>query len=366
MKKILFAGLLILYFSSLASLLIAYAAPFISPQTIWIIGFFGLAYRYLLMVNLLFLFGWIIKRSKWAIVSLLVILLGWKSLANLYNACPQEDKPNHSIKVISYNVRNFDLYNWSHNKKTRNKIVYFFKKESPAILCLQEFFQGDSGYFETIDTLKKITQSASPHIYYTVSKAKKYHWGIATFSKYPIVKKGVVPFKRKHNNICIFSDIKIEDDTVRVYNLHLQSIHFSSSDYKFVETLAENADSLGSDDIELASKNILRRIKHAFIKRSAQAEAIVAHIDACTYPIIVCGDFNDTPFSYTYHLFSKRLVDSFSESGKGFGTTYIGAMPSFRIDYMMHSPTLSSTHFVIHPEELSDHYAISCRFKLKK
>ena len=74
------------------------------------------------------------------------------------------------IKVLSYNVRDFDLYNWSHNKETRNKIFSFLKNESADIVCLQEFFQGDSGYFETLDTVIKATRSVDNHVKYTLTR----------------------------------------------------------------------------------------------------------------------------------------------------------------------------------------------------
>ena len=365
MKKVLLSLILPFYFIAVCSLLLSYLAPYVSPKSVWAIAFFGLAYPYLLLINLIFLVSWAIAKKKWFWVSLVAILSGWMNMITLFSFGCENNSSEGKIKVLSYNVRNFDLYNWSHNKETKNKIFNFLKNESADIFCLQEFFQGDSGYFETIDTLTQLSQSVSRHVRYTLTQRKNHHWGIATFSKYPIIFKGVVPFKYKSNNICIFSDIKIGDDTGRVYNMHLQSINFGYSDYRFIEALKENNDTLDSEDIEIASKNILRRIKRAFIKRTTQAEKIIAHMSACKYPIIICGDFNDTPFSYTYHLFAKQYRDAFSESGFGFGKTYIGTMPSYRIDYIMHSSDVISSDFKIHPEELSDHYAVSCRVKVQ-
>lgn len=364
MKKVLLSVILPLYFIVLSSLLLSYAAPYVNPKSVWIIAFFGLAYPYILVINIVFLLAWVITRKKWFWVSLAAVLAGWSNINSLFSFGCKDKNSNEGIKIFSYNVRNFDLYNWSKNKETRNKIFDFLQKESPDVVCLQEFFQGDSGYFETLDTITRLTQSINRHVRYTLTRYKIHHWGIATFSKYPIIFKGVVPFKYKSNNICIFSDIKINDDTVRVYNMHLQSINFGYSDYRFIEALKENNDTLDSEDIEIASKNILRRIKRAFIKRTTQVEKIIAHVDACRYPVIICGDFNDTPFSYTYHSFTKKYKDSFTGSGCGFGNTYIGTMPSYRIDYILHSAGISSSGFKIHPEELSDHYAVSCRVKI--
>lgn len=362
LKTIISVLIWITYFICLVSLCFSYFSPYANPKSFWVFAFFGLAYPWLLLVNVLFLIWWIIRWKKFYWLSVIIILIGWNNMKNLFHFGRGSESTKGGIKVLSYNVRDFDLYNWTHNKETRNKIFSFLKDESADIVCLQEFFQGDSGYFETLDTVIAVTKSVDNHVKYTLTRRKTDHWGIATFSKYPIVFKGKVPFKYKSNNICIFSDLKIGDDTVRVYNMHLQSISFGSSDYKFIDALKEkNPDAPGLDveDIGIASKNILRRIKRAFIKRTTQAEKIFAHINACQYPVILCGDFNDTPFSYTYHAFAEKYNDAFMESGNGIGNTYIGRMPSYRIDYIFHSSEFSSSNFEVHSEELSDHYPIS-------
>ena len=362
LKNIVSVLIKVVYFLLVASLLLSYLSPYANPKKFWLFAFFGLAYPYLLAVNVLFLVWWIIRWNKLYWLSLIFILIGWMNMKHLFHfgATKEQAHNEKEIKILSYNVRNFDLYNWTHNKETRGKIFSLLKNESADIVCLQEYFQGDSGYFETLDSVNLLTRTIDHHVAYTLTRRKKDHWGIATFSKYPIVKRGKVPFKYRSNNICIFSDLKIGSDTVRVYNMHLQSISFGYADYKFIESLKENNDTLDAEDIEIASKNILRRIKRAFIKRATQTEKILAHINSCKYPVIICGDFNDTPFSYTYNAFSEKYSDSFMESGSGIGNTYIGDFPSYRIDYIFHSPDFTSADFRVLPDELSDHYPVSC------
>lgn len=356
-KKIISFLIRIAYFIFLISLLLSYLSPYANPKSFWVFAFFGLLYPWLLLMNIIFLLWWIIRWKKLYWLSLAVILIGWTNMKYLFHFGGTQNTGS-GIKVLSYNVRNFDLYNWSHNKDTRNKIFSLLKKQSADIICLQEFFHGDSGRFATIDSVMKATNSVQHHIKYTYSKKQKDHWGIATFSKYPIIFMGKVPFKYKSNNICIFSDIKIGKDTIRVYNMHLQSIKFGYDDYRFIEALKETNDTLDAEDIGIGSKNILRRIKRAFIKRTTQAEKILTHINSCKYPVIICGDFNDTPFSYTYHLFSEKYTDSFMESGRGIGNTYNGIMPSYRIDYIFHSADFTSYGFNVLKENLSDHYPV--------
>lgn len=360
LKKIISILLRIVYFTLLVALLLSYLSPYANPKQFWLFAFFGLAYPYLLIINVLFLIWWIIRWNKLYWLSLVCILMGWMNMKNLFHFGGNSNNEKKGIKVLSYNVRLFDLYNWTQNKDTRNKIFTLLRNESADIVCLQEFFQGDSGRFETLDTLIDVTHSKDQHIEYTFSRKKRDHWGIATFTKYPIVNKGAIKFKTRTNNICIFSDIKIGEDTVRVYNLHLQSISFANADYRFVEALKEKSDTLDTEDIEIASKNILRRLKRAYIKRAAQTEKVIQHIDSCKYPVILCGDFNDTPFSFTYRSFSENLQDAFMESGSGIGSTYLGAFPSYRIDYIFYSKNFTSSGYEVLSEKLSDHYPARC------
>jgi endonuclease/exonuclease/phosphatase family metal-dependent hydrolase len=361
-KKIFSVLIRITYFILLVSLLLSYLSPYANPKNFWLFAFFGLAFPYLLLANIVFLIWWIIRWNKLYWLSLICILIGWSNMKHLFHF-GKGDETKKGIKVLSYNVRLFDLYNWTHKKDTRSNIFTFLKDESPDILCLQEFFQGDSGYFETTTPLTDLTGSQDHHIEYTVTRRKKDHWGIATFSKYPIINKGKITFKTRSNNICIFSDLKIGEDTVRVYNVHFQSISFDRADYKFIDALKENNDTLDAEDIEIASKNILRRLKRAFIKRASQTDKVLEHIATCPYPVIICGDFNDSPFSYTYHSFSEKFKDSFMESGSGIGTTYLGDFPSYRIDYIFHSDKFTSSGFEVGQKELSDHYPVICHLQ---
>lgn len=338
------------------ALLVAYLAPHVSPENFWFIAFFGLGYPVLVIVNILFILYWSVQLKKRGFYSLIIILAGFNNLHH-YVQLTVNNTPDHSkkiIKVMSYNVKVFDLYNWSHNIETRDKMFQLINTESPEIGCFQEYFHRDSSKFANTDSLLKFSNFKYCHIEYTTTVRNDQHFGIATFSYYPIINKGKIDFGYHSNNICIYSDIVLGKDTMRVYNMHLQSIAFSPDDYKYIDNLQKDVQ---TEDME-HSKNILKRLKRAFVKRARQADIIEASISGSPYPVIVCGDFNDTPASYTYNTISNKLSDAFVESGNGFGRSYIGAFPSFRIDYILHSDQFKAYNFKTIREELSDHFPV--------
>lgn len=270
------------------------------------------------------------------------------------------------LKVMSFNVRLFNLYNWFHNQETRSAIFRFLERESPDIVCFQEFYHSEDpkeNYHNT-DSLFRLLHADQAHIEYTVTLRETHHWGIATFSKYPIVRQQAVHFKKKGGNIFLLTDVRVGDDTIRIFNTHLESIRFRWEDYQFIRNLGN--EEVEQDEIA-GGINILRRLKRAFVKRANQVEVLHDSIDASPYPVILCGDFNDTPSSYAVHILSDDLTDAFRESGKGNGRTYSGLFPSFRIDYIFHDKRMSSRNYSTYREEsLSDHFPISCYIALPR
>jgi endonuclease/exonuclease/phosphatase family metal-dependent hydrolase len=339
------------------ALLISYLAPYISPENFWFIAFFGLAYPVLFIINIGFVIYWTLLFKKTAFYSLIILISGWSQIRSYaqINPIPAPVHSKNGFKIMSYNVKLFDLYNWSHNIETRGKMFDLIKSESPDIMCIQEFYTNDGkDELNNLDTLSKFQKAKFVHVEYTTTLRKTDHWGIAIFSKYPILKNGKLNFETKGNNTCIYSDILINGDTVRVYNVHLQSIKFGYKDYQFVDDLMNNKE---TEELQ-KSKNILKRLKLGYIKRAKQTELVANHISNSPYPVVICGDFNDTPASYTYHTLSKSLNDAFVESGKGFGRSYVGKFPSFRIDYILHGNEYKASGFRTIRKELSDHFPV--------
>lgn len=298
-------------------------------------------------------------------LSLFTILLGFNHVRHFYQITlwsgPQSENST-KIKVMSYNVRLFDLYNWVENKDTRNKIFEVLKREDAQIYCFQEFYYSEEHPFNTRDTMAEFMKAKNYHEGYThYIPNGKHHFGLATFSAYPIIKKEMLSFENDPNNCVIISDIKIKDDTIRVFNAHLASIRFQKADYDYV---GDAKTGKLWYPMQPKEQQIYTRLKNAFINRSSQIEKLAEKVNESPYPVIVCGDFNDTPVSYTYRTITRYLYDAFVESGNGVGQTYIGKFPSFRIDYILHSEQLHSYSFQTLPEELSDHHPITSMIEI--
>lgn len=354
----------IITFVCMTSLLLSYLCPFVHPSDFWILPFFGLAYPVILLFSLLFLIYWTFLKSRMAIFVLITLLFGGKlhfrTVSIPMNHEESTDSSN-TLKITSYNVRLFDLYDWNKEGKfvNRNKIFNYLKTENSDIVCFQEFYHQDRPTdFVTRDSLKLLLQSPYCHERYSHKLNGRQNFGIAMLSKYPMIARGDIMFEDPlniDNNYCIFADIVKGIDTFRVYNIHLQSIKFKKDDYSIFE------DSLHKKNTSKSTiQLLLEKLRVAYPKRAEQARKVIEHIQLSPFPVIICGDFNDTPMSYSYNIFNSLLTDAFRNSGSGLGITYAGKVPAGRIDYIFYSKGLHSANFHIQKEVLSDHKAITC------
>lgn len=357
--------LVFLNFLAAIGILLSYLATYVSPEDFWPLAFFGLAYPAILIANVFFFVFWGILRNRWMLLSLGVFVIGFNHFRHFFQLSfsggPQSET-SIKVKVLSWNVRLFDLYNWKDHTTVRHGIFDVLKREDADILCFQEFFySGEPGYFETKDTM--VTFLRAHHVMegYTHKLRGEQYFGVAIFSAYPIVKGGQIKFENDDNNNVIWADINLGKDTLRVYNGHLSSIRFQRGDYAFIGDTANSRKWLHPGQrAPMAEQKIIERLKGAFIRRAEQSKLLLEHMKESPHPIVLAGDFNDSPVSYFYRTITSLLNDSFLYSGNGIGNTYIGRFPSFRIDYIFHSPELYSFAYQTLPEELSDHHAISC------
>ncbi|OFX58406.1 MAG: hypothetical protein A2046_11400 [Bacteroidetes bacterium GWA2_30_7] len=343
------------------SYICAYLSVHISPQLFWFVAFLGFIFPYLAIVNCVFFIYWAIRRKRIFFFTFFIFLSGIPYLTDIFQYTYSNEKEEGSLKFLSYNVRVFNLYEWKHNLLMRDSIMNLINTEKPDILCIQEYFYDNSHNFKTTEILTDSFKLNYFHDAYTYKSANIHNFGIATFSRYPIVNEGEIRFPET-NNICIYTDIKINNDTVRVYNNHLQSVHFVKIEYETIDSLGLKIDSTQITGL----MGIFKKLKKSFAKRADQADIISESINQSPYPVFVCGDFNDTPVSYTYQKLSDNLRDAFCENGSGIGTTYIGRFPFLRIDFILHSKQIEISDFRILKQNFSDHYPVSCNFKIMK
>ena len=306
---------------TLLILLISYLTSYIHPDYFWQISLLGLFFPVVLITNVLFSIYWIITWEKYFWANFIIIIIGLSHINNIIGN--QKNKldtkayseiaknKNHTfdqlINIMSYNVRLFNLNQNIKSDNIEDKIIEFIKEEKPNILCIQEFKKSDK----------------TKEIYKSFNKAKRSDNTLQIITKYNEINSGFV----NNINSCIFSDI-ILNDTIRVYNIHLQS-------------------------------NWIKTMKLSYQTRANEAVIIKKHIESSPYPVIICGDFNDTPISYTYSTITDNLYDAFQESGIGIGSSYIG-VPFLRIDYILHDKKYKSYNYKKYQNKLSDHYPISC------
>ena len=326
----------------------AYLAPFINPARFWQFSFFGLIYPWLLLANILFVFYWGILRRKYLLFSLGCIILGWGHVTSFvgFNSF-DEVKTEEVITVGSYNIHNLGslvigLKTKEEKEKKANEFVQFLKRENEIqVLCTQETNKYN------IDFIKK--KFNFPYIHNVKGKSP------VIFSKYPIINSGIIDFS-KSSNSCLWTDIKTNNQNIRVYSIHFQSNQVSSTADKVIE------------DGDLSKKETLKDIKGMLGKfryfarlRASQAQQVANHIATCPHPVIVSGDFNDTPQSYTYNILTQKLKDSFKEKGRGFATTYAGSIPALRIDYILLNEKIKVHSHETLKGNFSDHYPVICK-----
>jgi endonuclease/exonuclease/phosphatase family metal-dependent hydrolase len=280
------------------------------------------------------------------ILSGLVLLIGITFINKFYKFSAKEYPPDDkNFTVMSYNVRLFNLFKWLDKADVPGEILEFINDKNPDILCIQEFSSS------AVIDLKVYRYK------YILMEGNKIKTGQAIFSKFPIINQGNIVFPDSNNNV-IYADVKKGKDIIRVYNMHLQSIKITPD----VNEISENIDVIDKDK----SQMLLIRISKAFKQQQLQAEIFKEHEKKCDYPIIICGDMNNSAFSYVYRSIKGTLQDSFEEAGKGFGATYKFKYYPTRIDYIFADEKMTVKRFESFPEfENSDHYPIMAKLSLE-
>lgn len=354
--------LLILINLGFAALLIgAVLSRTISPDTFWPLAFLGLIFPTLVIANFIFLIYWLILFQKPVFISLLVLIIAFPALNSSFRFFSKDlpVKADNSISLMSYNVRLFDVFNWSGRENNGKELISFLGESETDIICLQEFMENNTRDYNLHSVKKKLPHNPYSYIDYNYLAFKRKH-GLAIFSNYPILNGGKGSFAGT-SNMFIYADIKLPEDTIRIFNVHLESIHLDYKQYNLIDSLNLSVNNTTKEELI----SIARNVKQAFMKRSEQIEVVRKEVDKSPYPVIICGDFNDTPVSYTYKNLKKDLKDSFVESGKGMGASYRKFKLPLRIDFILHDSDLFSGRHEVLNVDYSDHKPIRAKLWFK-
>ena len=345
-KGLSFISKTMLFFNVVLAIttLMAYLLPFLAPKWFPILSVFSLFLPFFLVLNLLFFIYWLIQLKKYIFVSGLVLLLGITFINKFYNLKQTElPKSEKDFTIMSYNVRLFNKFKWYQKANIPSQIAQFVEDKNPDILCVQEYSDLEKTKF-------------SKYKYQQIFKeGKNIIVGNAIFSKYKIIDKGVINFPNSNNN-AVYADIIKGKDTLRVYSMHLQSIKIST-DIEDEEIQKMN---------ESKTKYIFRKISDAFTKQQEQALLLKAHYSKCKYKKIICGDMNNSAFSFVYRTIKGSMQDTFETSGSGFGKTYNFKYYPARIDYIFADKAIQVKSFeTLNDFYNSDHFPLISRFEIK-
>lgn len=315
------------------ALLLSYLLPYVPPKSFPLLSVLSLGVPLLILCNFIFLLFWAIRFKRQFLLSLIVLLLGFNNVLSWvqFSSEPKE-KGKNMLSLMSYNVRMFNAYKWVDDDKISEKITNLIADKNPDILATQEHFVGVS----------RIKKNYPYH--FIKLKDGNSEFGSAIFSKYPIIKKHSVDFPEVGNNNAIFVDIVKDKDTLRVFNVHFQSLNIKP---EIGDLQKQN------------SKKLFGRIGHGFKLQQRQAEMMMVEVQKSPYKTLILGDFNNTAFSYIYKLVKgERFKDAFLEVGAGFGKTFNLSYFPLRIDFMMIDKGIDVQSFEVFPVKLSDHYPI--------
>lgn len=349
--------------------LLACLAPSLDPIEWWFISLLGLGFALLVVTLVAFILFWLVFKARFILLSLIPLLIGYKSIATFFalNATHKFNyqKDPGTLRVAHWNVARFIEWRRNNNKgsQTRLKMMDQIKEQNADVLCMQEFFTSTStDYYNNLEHLMK--EMGYRYYYYAWMNDGDLQWmGNAIFSKVPIVDSGHVYFPHsKFPETLLYADLAFNNDTIRVYTTHLQSVQFKKEDFENIEEIKD-----GDKNLIQNTKGIFGKVRRAMMLRKGQADIIKEMLSNDPYPTILTGDFNDVPNSYAYATIrNEKFTDAFLEKGFGVGRTYNSISPTLRIDYILHTKEFEVMQFNRIVRELSDHYMLVADVRLKK
>jgi endonuclease/exonuclease/phosphatase family metal-dependent hydrolase len=342
---------------------------YFQPTHWWFVGLLAISLPYLILILLIFFVFWVLVRSAWFILPIITLVVGWHAIRNVipfnYSSKFTIEKDSNTLRVMSWNVEQFDILEHKTHPEVKRKMLDLINEYKPDIACFQEMVGGD--YDRTINYLGDFKRTLQfDHYYYSYNNRldfdNRHHFGVIIFSRFAFInKQTITDAPLDYNSTFQYVDILMGNDTVRIFNIHLQSLKFTPQNLKYLDKPVLNSDTTFSE-----SRNITSKLKRGFLKRGIQAEKIKEEINKSPYPVILCGDFNDVPNSYAYATIGKDMQNAFVKKGSGIGRTFSGISPTLRIDNIFTDKNFFITQFTRIDKKLSDHFPIVADVSLSK
>lgn len=344
---------------------------FFNPKYFWPIGFLTLTAFYFLLVLIAFIFFWLFIKPRRALISAVTILLAFKPVLNIipfrFSGTFTNEKKAGALRIMTWNVAQFNVMEDEKHPEIKSRMIDIINQNEPDIACFQEMVAEDStvrdhGHIE--EFLQKLNFK---NYFYSYNPKEDFwgyaHFGIIIFSKYPIINRQTISFyPHDYNSIFQCVDIVHGADTIRVFNVHLQSLRFSKTNLKYIDKPSVDDENTAIKE----SKSIISKFKKGFLRREVQADRIKAEIYKSPYPVIVTGDFNDVPNSYAYNTIGGKMNNAFVEKGTGLGRTFSGISPVLRIDNIFVDKRMDVLQFKMLKKKLSDHFPIIADVEMSK
>jgi endonuclease/exonuclease/phosphatase family metal-dependent hydrolase len=345
--------------------LLSWMARWIPPASYGFMSASGLFVPVLFVVNFMCLLYWVIRWRRGVYIPLVVFVAGLWNVTLFFRPALTQVHTDHSkdrsiVRLMTYNVRGMQrpVGGSSRLRSSMGDVVAVVDSLRPDILCLQEF--SSTPERPATDFERELPLYNYKRVRFNGDGDEvNYGWGNAIYSKFPIAASGHIDFSGTNNSI-LWADIAAGHDTLRVFCAHLQTTAIKASDERYLVDMNFVGDQTRTSRV----RGIVGSLTRNYIIRATQADTLASRIAASPHPVVVCGDFNDTPASWAYRRIARGLKDSFRQAGRGYGYTYRGFFNLLRIDYMLHSPSLECVEYSSPSFDNSDHNPISVNLRV--
>ena len=341
--------------------LLLYVLLYFLPFEHWLVSMLLIVLPVAWAVNAVFVLAWLASRPWRSVLSVVTLMAGFWLLPRTYThnspgIMPGQEAINKTgerhLKILSYNVMEFNLLDFLAHKNRSVKaqrMTDWVIKADADVKCFQEFY--DSPKYPIFRMTNRLKSLGYPYMAWLKQGNPAVGFkGVATFSRFPIIRSGQEVFSRGGFNGLVWTDIVLGKDTIRVINVHLHSMGIRVANVAKQDELAE---------VKQETKSILVAMRDGFAERQQEVHRLEQYIAFSPYPIIVTGDLNETPYSVVYERLRRKLRNSFEDAGRGFGFSYNKPPGYIRIDNQFYGPPLRPLNFeTLTSVSYSDHYPI--------